>query len=123
PASRGGVVRSHLVAWRRAWGRHASVNARAWLALGPVAVVNARWVPPAGFRAPDVRGPRVGLCEGLPACAWVGPGQAVGLDLHGVDGWFEEMASDLEPVEVGGEWVRRPWDLVARNADHLVRDF
>src|SRR6201999_827727 len=25
--------------------------------------------------------------------------------------------------ELGGDWIARPWDLVARNADHVVRDF
>jgi UDP-N-acetylglucosamine diphosphorylase/glucosamine-1-phosphate N-acetyltransferase len=120
---RGAVVRSHLVALQRAGDPHLAVNDRGWLACGPVVVVNARWVPPAGFRAPDVQRPRIGLCEGLPACAWVGPGQAVGLDSHGVDAWFEELTDDLEPIEVGGEWVCRPWDIVARNAEHLARDF
>ena len=25
--------------------------------------------------------------------------------------------------DAGGEWISRPWDLVARNADHVERDF
>src|SRR5206468_438027 len=65
----------------------------------------------------------VGLCEGQPAFARVGPEDAAGLHPGGVDGWFEDVAARLETREVGGEWVARPWDLVARNADHLTRDF
>ena len=26
-------------------------------------------------------------------------------------------------LEVGGEWIERPWDLVSKNGDHLHRDF
>ena len=26
-------------------------------------------------------------------------------------------------MEIGGEWIRRPWDLVTKNAEHLARDF
>jgi UDP-N-acetylglucosamine diphosphorylase/glucosamine-1-phosphate N-acetyltransferase len=120
---RGVVVRSHLAALQRANDPQTVVNDRDWLARGPVLVVNSRWVPPEGFQPPDVKSPRVGVCDGLPACAWVGPGQAVGLDLHNVESWFDELLSELEPVDLGGEWINRPWDLVARNAAHLHRDF
>jgi UDP-N-acetylglucosamine diphosphorylase / glucose-1-phosphate thymidylyltransferase / UDP-N-acetylgalactosamine diphosphorylase / glucosamine-1-phosphate N-acetyltransferase / galactosamine-1-phosphate N-acetyltransferase len=120
---RGALVRSHLVGPQRASDPKNAVNDHAWLTRGPVVVVNGRWVPPADFQAPHVRRPMVGLCDGQVACAWVGPGQAMGLELHKVDDWFDEMASDLDVVDVGGEWICRPWDLVAKNADHLTRDF
>src|SRR5271157_5031322 len=41
----------------------------------------------------------------------------------GIDVWFDEVASQVEIVELGGEWIAHPWDLVAKNADHLARDF
>ena len=34
-----------------------------------------------------------------------------------------EWPREADCVELGGEWIDRPWDLVARNADHLARDF
>ena len=120
---RGALVRSHLVGPLRAREPKTAVNDRQWLSSGPVIVANGRWVAPENFRAPDVCRPMVGLCEGRPACAWVGPGQAVGLELHTVDHWFEDMATDLDAVDLGGEWIEHPWDLVAKNADHLIRDF
>ena len=40
-----------------------------------------------------------------------------------MDGWFEDVAGRVSTIEVGGEWIARPWDLVAKNADHLARDF
>ena len=53
---------------------------------------------------------------------WSGPEQAEGLELNGVEGWFEEVACDARRSDVGGAWVRRPWDLVALNAEQIVRD-
>jgi UDP-N-acetylglucosamine diphosphorylase/glucosamine-1-phosphate N-acetyltransferase len=88
-----------------------------------VIVANGRWVPPADFVAPEIRGSWVGLCEGQPAFAMVGPGEAVGLEPNGVGHWFEDVASRLTPHEVGGEWITRPWDIVARNAEQVARDF
>jgi UDP-N-acetylglucosamine diphosphorylase/glucosamine-1-phosphate N-acetyltransferase len=123
PARYAMVVRPHLAGVLRAREPRAVVNDRDWLGRGPVLVVNGRWVPPEGFRAPDLTGPRVGVCDGRPAYAWVGPGQAVALDLHGSDAWFDDLASELECHDVEGEWVDRPWDLVAGNARHLARDF
>ena len=65
----------------------------------------------------------MGLCEGRAAFAWAGPEDAAGLRPGGVDAWFEDLTARAECREVGGEWIARPWDLVARNADHLTRDF
>ena len=56
-------------------------------------------------------------------CALVGPEQAVALEPNSVGVWFDELAVKLHGRELGGEWIRRPWDLVAKNAEHLVRDF
>jgi UDP-N-acetylglucosamine diphosphorylase/glucosamine-1-phosphate N-acetyltransferase len=123
PQRRGVVIRPYLAAVQKARDPHTAVNDRDWLARGPVLVVNGRWVPPAGFEPPDMCGPWLGLCDGQPAAAMVGPGEAVGLDPHGVTSWFEEIAARYEGEEIGGEWINRPWDLVARNADHVVRDF
>ena len=80
---------------------------------------------PAGrLHPPGLEAPWLGYCDGEPACAWVGADLARGLDLSGGEGWFEEVAGDADrSPDVGGVWGRRPWDLVARNADHLARDF
>ena len=86
-------------------------------------MANSRWVPPEGFRVPDEHGPWLGLCDGQPACASVGPGQAVLLEPHGVDSWFEQIAARQRGSEIGGEWIAHPWDLVARNGAYLERDF
>jgi UDP-N-acetylglucosamine diphosphorylase / glucose-1-phosphate thymidylyltransferase / UDP-N-acetylgalactosamine diphosphorylase / glucosamine-1-phosphate N-acetyltransferase / galactosamine-1-phosphate N-acetyltransferase len=123
PRQRSCVIRTHLVAVQQERDAHLVVNDRDWLARDSVLVANSRWVPPAGFAVPDVSGPWVGVCEGQPACAWVGPADAVSLEPHGVDSWFQRMASEHDGLEVGGEWINRPWDLVTKTGAHLERDF
>ena len=79
-------------------------------------MANGRWVPPIGFVVPDEVGPWVALCNGQPACGLVGPDDAIGLELPGVESWFDRMTAKHGGVEVGGEWIERPWDLVTKNA-------
>jgi UDP-N-acetylglucosamine diphosphorylase / glucose-1-phosphate thymidylyltransferase / UDP-N-acetylgalactosamine diphosphorylase / glucosamine-1-phosphate N-acetyltransferase / galactosamine-1-phosphate N-acetyltransferase len=123
PLRRGAVVRPYLKAAQQERDPHTAINDRDWLARGPVLVVNGRWVPPAGFAAPDPLGPWLGLCGGLPACALVGPDEALALEPGGVDAWFEALPPRLGGRELGGDWIDRPWDIVARNAEHVARDF
>ena len=86
-------------------------------------VANGRWVPPSDFEAPDSHGPMVGLCDGQPAFAVVGPEDAMTLDPHGIASWFDRIAARHAGDDVGGEWMNRPWDLVARNGAYIERDF
>jgi UDP-N-acetylglucosamine diphosphorylase/glucosamine-1-phosphate N-acetyltransferase len=123
PLRRGAVIRPHLAAVQQARDPHTAVNNREWLARGPVIVANGRWVPPLGFEPPAESSPWLGLCDGLPACALVGPEDAVRLEPHNVESWFDEMAAKMGGMELGGDWITRPWDIVARNADHVARDF
>ncbi len=123
PQRRGVVIRPYLQDVRHERDPHTAVNDRVWLARGAVLVANGRWVPPVDLEIPDGPGPWLGLCDGQPACALVGPEAAVGLEPGGVDAWFETQMDRLGGHELGGEWIERPWDLVARNAAHLVRDF
>jgi UDP-N-acetylglucosamine diphosphorylase/glucosamine-1-phosphate N-acetyltransferase len=123
PLRRGTVIRPYLKAVQRARDPHTAVNDRDWLARGQVIVANGRWVPPADFAVPDAHSPWLGLCDGQPACALVGPDQAVMLEPGGVGDWFDSVATRLGGHEVGGQWIERPWDIVARNAEHVARDF
>src|SRR5262249_46422371 len=122
PLRRGVVIRPYLKAVQRARDPHTAVNDRDWLARGPVCVVNGRWVPPAGFTLSDPRGPWVGLCDGQPACALVGPEQAVALEPGGVNDWFDGVAAAAGGEEIGGEGIGRPWGIGARDAEHVGRD-
>ena len=123
PHRRGCMLRSHLVAVYRHRDPHWAINDRDWLARGPVVVANSRWVPPADFHLPDEPGAWVGLCDGQVACALAGPEDAVSMEPQGVDGWFDRVAARYRGVDVGGEWIVRPWDLVSRIGAYLERDF
>jgi UDP-N-acetylglucosamine diphosphorylase/glucosamine-1-phosphate N-acetyltransferase len=123
PARRGVIIRPYLAAIQREREPRVTVNDRDWLAKGPVLVANGRWVPPSGFTPPELPLPWLGTCEGEPACALVGPEQAVALEPGGAEHWFDHLSSHACSVELGGEWIRYPWDLVAKNAEHLARDF
>ncbi|MHB1561128.1 MAG: putative sugar nucleotidyl transferase [Isosphaeraceae bacterium] len=123
PQRQGGVIRSHLAGVQRHRDPHRVLNDRDWLARGPAIAANGRWVPPAEFQLADEPGAWLGLCDGIPAFAVVGPEDAVSLEPNAVDGWFDRMSSRLRGVDVGGEWIARPWDLVARNGVYLQRDF
>ena len=123
PQRRGVVIRSYLAPIQRQRDPHTRVNDRDWQARGPLMVVNGRWVPPVSFVPPDSNTPWLGLCNGQPACAFVGPDLAVSLEPGGVDSWFEKVAARYGGEEIGGDWVNRPWEIVAMNSDHVVRDF
>jgi UDP-N-acetylglucosamine diphosphorylase / glucose-1-phosphate thymidylyltransferase / UDP-N-acetylgalactosamine diphosphorylase / glucosamine-1-phosphate N-acetyltransferase / galactosamine-1-phosphate N-acetyltransferase len=123
PGRRGCAVRNHLVSVLRQRDPRLAVNDREWLGRGALAVVNGRWVPPLGFETPITRSPWIGLCDGQPACAMVGPEAAARLEPHGIDDWFDEMLAEHGGRELGGEWIQHPWDLVAKNGAHLERDF
>ena len=122
PTRRGALIRPHLAPLCRLRDPGLAVNDRTWLARAPVLVANARWVPPAELLPPDPDPPWVGTCDGRPACAAVGPDRAAALEWGGIDAWFDAVAARARGVDLGGEWIAHPRDLVAKNADHLARD-
>ncbi|MDX2035547.1 MAG: putative sugar nucleotidyl transferase [Isosphaeraceae bacterium] len=123
PARRGVVVRKLIARVQAERDPHTSVNDRDWLAKGPVVVANGRWIPPEDLSVSLDGSAWLGLCDGRPACAWVGPEFAMDLTPHFVDDWFENLSGKVDTFEIGGEWIDRPWDLVAKNADAITRDF
>ncbi len=125
PARRAVWIRSHLAPIQRARDPHTVVNDPDWLARAPVVVALGRWVPPEPFEVPDSAPPWVGLCNGRPICAGVGPDQAVGLRMEHMEDWFAELIArpQCEVIELGGLLIDRPWDLVAANNAQIIRDF
>jgi hypothetical protein len=115
------MVRPHLVDLLRSRMPGAAVNDPARLGDGLVLVANGRWVPDPGRLSPPARPGWVGLCEGLPACSVVGLGGGGWGDGRD-EPWFEADSRRPDCVDVGGWWVHRPWELVARNGEYLERD-
>jgi UDP-N-acetylglucosamine diphosphorylase/glucosamine-1-phosphate N-acetyltransferase len=123
PARRGVVIRPWLAEIHRERHGAVTVNDREWLARSSVVAVNGRWVPPLGFAPPRDGAGWVGVCEDQAACAHVSPEDAVHLQHQGAADWFEELVHRLEVIEVGGQWIQRPWDLVNANNAQLQADF
>ncbi len=123
PIKRSVLVRPHLEAILRSHDPRCAVNEPSWLTLGPTIVANGRWVPPAGLLIDAGERSWVATCDGLVACAWVDPAETTDLAPHLVDAWFESLTTRLPCREVGGTWVRHPWDLIAANDLYLTRDF
>ena len=125
PARRGTILRTSLASTMVEADPHTVVNDEDWLARDSVLVVRSRWVPPNGVLDLTQDAPRIGLCEGIPAFALVDAADAAQLRPNLVDSWFDQLLSRprWDCVDVEGDWIRRPWDLVAKNNDHLVRDF
>ncbi len=86
-------------------------------------VVNTRWTPPARFEIPDLASKWVAYCNNQPACAMVGPDEAVDLEPGNVEDWFESLRDRLPGCDVNGAWIEYPWDLVSYNSEHITRDF
>jgi UDP-N-acetylglucosamine diphosphorylase/glucosamine-1-phosphate N-acetyltransferase len=123
PARRAALIRPYLAAIQRQRDPHTTINDRDWLARGPVIVANSRWVPPSDFVLPAERPAWIGICQGQPAIAMVGPDLAARLEPQGVDCWFDDLPANVERFDVHGDWLARPWDLVSRNNECLVHDF
>jgi UDP-N-acetylglucosamine diphosphorylase / glucose-1-phosphate thymidylyltransferase / UDP-N-acetylgalactosamine diphosphorylase / glucosamine-1-phosphate N-acetyltransferase / galactosamine-1-phosphate N-acetyltransferase len=123
PVRRAALIRPYLAAIQRQRDPHTTLNNRDWLARGPVIVANSRWVPPASFVLPADGAPWVGQCQGQPALAFVGAELAARLEATNVDDWFDELVSRADHIDVQGDWIVRPWDLVSLNNEHIVRDF
>lgn len=125
PARRGAVMTPSLAAFERERNPRVSINDADWLSRGAVVIARSRWVPPKGTIDTLDRTPRIGMCEGVPAFAIVDGDDASRLAPNRVDAWFEELLARPHPdcFDIEGEWIHRPWDLVAKNNAHIVRDF
>jgi UDP-N-acetylglucosamine diphosphorylase/glucosamine-1-phosphate N-acetyltransferase len=122
PCTAGALVRPHLADLYREQYPASPVNDLAWLAAGPVVMVNGRWLPPAEAPA-DLAQPCVALADEEVAYAVVGPAQVADVASDGIDGALAVWRDTLPRREAGGMMVRRAWDLVERNAEQLRQDF
>jgi UDP-N-acetylglucosamine diphosphorylase/glucosamine-1-phosphate N-acetyltransferase len=120
--SRGAIVRPELAEATQVASPEIAVNDVAWLRSGPVVLVNARWLPPAGGvpTLPDT--PCVALGGGEVAYAVLVPGELTTCSLPGFDAALERWKHTLPEHEAGGRMLRYLWDLVDANAAEVERD-
>lgn len=102
----------------------APVNDPVWLRCGPAAVVNARWVPPAGgYDEKFPNEPFLAACRGEFAFAAVTPELLPGATAATLDDALDDWLTTLPRVEVGGFVARYPWDLIEHNGEYIAADF
>jgi UDP-N-acetylglucosamine diphosphorylase/glucosamine-1-phosphate N-acetyltransferase len=98
------------------------VNHPVWLRAAPTVLVNGRWLPPSEpAEARDE--PHIGLCDGEVAFAALDPRRLSAISPHTIDDALADWAQSLPTRDVGGQMIRRPWDLIDRNAEQISRDF
>lgn len=98
------------------------VNHPVWLRAAPTVLVNGRWLPPSGF-ADLGDEPIIGVCDGEVAFAALDPRRLSAISPSTIDDCLADWSQSLPTREVGGAMIRRPWDLVDRNAEQIARDF
>jgi UDP-N-acetylglucosamine diphosphorylase/glucosamine-1-phosphate N-acetyltransferase len=98
-----------------------------WLRSAPTVLVNARWLPPdqpaPSFLALSADGQLLGTCDGEVAYAVLDTDRLQAVSPDTLDDCLDNWARTLPGREVGGDLIRRPWELVDRNADQIDRDF
>ncbi len=118
----GALVRPHLVEVVRLRHPRVAVNDADWLRSGPVAFVNARWLPPPGVIVTGAE-PCLGLVGEEVAYAVLGADQVGAGDW---DDWEEELEAwkaVLPRRPAGGSLVRHLWELVHLNGGQIIREF
>ncbi|HEY8503261.1 MAG TPA: putative sugar nucleotidyl transferase [Gemmataceae bacterium] len=119
----GMFVRPYLEDLCRARYPEAAVNDWEWLKRGPVVLVNARWLPPAGAAPPDLSLPHLGLAGAQVAYAALSAEQLRCCELHGLVCCLEQWKETLPGRPAGGTVVNRLWELIDRNAEQIRLDF
>lgn len=122
----GYVVRPGLTELLRQRHPDAPVNDPMWLRAGPLAVVNARWLPPGNQeyqRAAHPAGSYLATCRGECAYAMIHPDLLPGVTPETLENALDDWFTQLPQVEVGGAMIRYPWDLITHNAEAIRADF
>ena len=88
---------------------------------GLVAVVNGRWLPPAGLAA-DLSGPCAGLVGEEVAWAVVDAATVTAGTPDAVEEQMEKWKATLPCRDAGGRLFGRLWEIVAHNGDQIIAD-
>ena len=107
------------------------VNDPLWLRSTATVLVNGRWLPPsrpANRPAPTftelyASGSYLALCQGEIAYLVLDPTQLLAVSPATLEDCLDDWSRTLPVREVGGQMIRRPWDLVEQNAAQIQRDF
>jgi UDP-N-acetylglucosamine diphosphorylase/glucosamine-1-phosphate N-acetyltransferase len=120
--SAGALVRPHLADVVRLAHPDVAVNDADWLRSGPLVLINARWLPPAGTVA-DFGESCVAVVGEEIAYAVLTATQARATDWDELDDCLETWSATLPRRSAGGRLVRYLWELVHLNGGQIARDF
>jgi UDP-N-acetylglucosamine diphosphorylase / glucose-1-phosphate thymidylyltransferase / UDP-N-acetylgalactosamine diphosphorylase / glucosamine-1-phosphate N-acetyltransferase / galactosamine-1-phosphate N-acetyltransferase len=125
PSSVGTLVRPCLASLSREQDPHLPVNDPVWLGVGPVVLVNGRWLPPAddgGFVLVPFE-PCLGMAGDEVAWAVVEPQHLIGCTPLNLPHFLDDWKQMLPWREASGQLIGRPWELVEQNREILMADF
>jgi UDP-N-acetylglucosamine diphosphorylase/glucosamine-1-phosphate N-acetyltransferase len=118
----GAMVRPYLADVCRLNHRGVAVNDPAWLRAGPTVLVNARWLPPAGYPV-RVDAPCVALVDDEVAYAVLGPEHLAYCSPNTVDDCAATWRATLPHREAGGRMFRHLWEVMAHCPAQAVADW
>ncbi len=118
----GKLVRPELADWVQDQSTGEPVNDWDWLRAGPVVLVNGRWLPPDG-PPPVCDSPQIALADDDVAWVCLTPDRLRTFRIENLEEHLASWRRQLPNRIAGGRLVRRAWDLIASNADEIVRDF
>jgi UDP-N-acetylglucosamine diphosphorylase / glucose-1-phosphate thymidylyltransferase / UDP-N-acetylgalactosamine diphosphorylase / glucosamine-1-phosphate N-acetyltransferase / galactosamine-1-phosphate N-acetyltransferase len=121
-ATAGALVRPHLADVCRINYPDLAVNDLAWLRAGPVALVNARWLPPAGT-AVRVDEPCVALVDDEVAYAVVGPEHLAYCSANTMEDCVAAWKATLPQRTAGGRLFRHLWEMVEESPRQAFADW
>jgi UDP-N-acetylglucosamine diphosphorylase/glucosamine-1-phosphate N-acetyltransferase len=122
PCHAAALIRPHLVSMVRMRRPGVAVNDASWLRLGPVVLVNGRWLPPADGHV-SFDGPCVATIGDQVAYALLTPDLLAKLTPVNVDECLEGCLDALPRMDAPGHMIRYPWELIDHNADQLASDY
>ena len=120
-SERAAVVRAHLAETTRLDAPGLAVNDFTHPDNDLVAVVNSRWLPPAGA-AVDVSRPCVAVVGDEPAWAVVDAATFTARAPEAVEEQMEQWRATLPCREAAGRMFSRLWEIVAHNGDQIIAD-
>src|SRR5262245_2505622 len=117
----GVCIRPALAALYRRQHPDIPVNEYGWLLSSPMALVNGRWLPPATFvTLPG--GPCVGMTGDRVVFAVLSDEQLASFRFSDLALVTKEWQHVLPHIDVGGQLIDYPWDLIEHNAAAIAKD-
>jgi UDP-N-acetylglucosamine diphosphorylase/glucosamine-1-phosphate N-acetyltransferase len=125
PGPRSVLVRPALAEVLAQQATGVTVNDPTALRSGPVVLVNARWLPPAGASNDRINpdSPHVGLVNDEIAYALVDGTTLGACSLDALEEDLRRWQKTLAACQAGGRLVRHLWELVEHNAEQIVGDW